>query len=388
MRPRNRFQRRPVSALAGCLLGVALFTAPARAGDDKVLTVVTWGGAYEASQRAAYFEPFTAKTGIPVKTVRYDGDVQALRDHLRHKTEGGPSWDVIDMVRSEASTACDEGLLTPLDASIVADAPDGTSAQDDFIEGAFNRCDITQLVYATVIAYDDRAFPGVKPRTIDDFFDLEKFPGKRALRKAPVGILEWALLSRSVPRQQLYNLLSTERGLNLAFRQLDRIRDAIVWWRGGDEPVELLKSGKAAMASGYNGRFFNAGAIEGEPISVIWDGQLLDYNSWAIPAGTDNRALAERFIRFATRTENMAVQSNLISYGPARKSAQRRVGLHAKTGMPMRPHMPTARNHLENAVRRDDEWYVQTHDVRYKHFEAWLDNNKQTGNTQSGQPEK
>lgn len=212
MRPRNRFQRRPVSALAGCLLGVALFTAPARAGDDKVLTVVTWGGAYEASQRAAYFEPFTAKTGIPVKTVRYDGDVQALRDHLRHKTEGGPSWDVIDMVRSEASTACDEGLLTPLDASIVADAPDGTSAQDDFIEGAFNRCDITQLVYATVIAYDDRAFPGVKPRTIDDFFDLEKFPGKRALRKAPVGILEWALLSRSVPRQQLYNLLSTERG--------------------------------------------------------------------------------------------------------------------------------------------------------------------------------
>lgn len=142
------------------------------------------------------------------------------------------------------------------------------------------------------------------------------------------------------------------------------------------------------MASGYNGRFFNAGAIEGEPISVIWDGQLLDYNSWAIPAGTDNRALAERFIRFATRTENMAVQSNLISYGPARKSAQRRVGLHAKTGMPMRPHMPTARNHLENAVRRDDEWYVQTHDVRYKHFEAWLDNNKQTGNTQSGQPEK
>lgn len=388
MKLRNRFKACSIATMTSFLVGVILLSASARAGDNKVLTVVTWGGAYEASQRAAYFEPFTAKTGIPVKTVRYDGDVQTLRDHINNKTEDSLSWDVIDMIRSEAGTACDGGLLLPLDVDILADAPDGTPAQEDFIKGAINRCDIIQLVFATVIAYDDRAFPGVKPQTIEDFFDLEKFPGKRALRKAPVGILEWALLSRSVPRQQLYNLLSTERGLNLAFQQLDRIRDAIVWWQGGDESVELLKSGKAAMASGYNGRFFNAGAIEGEPVSVIWDGQLLDYNSWAIPANAENRALAERFIRFATRTENMATQANLISYGPARKSAQRRVGLNAKTGVPMRPHMPTAKNHLKNAVRRDDQWYVQTHDVRYKHFEEWLENDEQAGKTQSDSSEK
>ena len=69
-------------------------------------------------------------------------------------------------------------------------------------------------------------------------------------------MLEWALRSYGVPRSQIYDLLSTERGLRLAFKRLDSIRDDIVWWEGGAEPVELLTSGRAAMATGFNGRFF------------------------------------------------------------------------------------------------------------------------------------
>jgi putative spermidine/putrescine transport system substrate-binding protein len=368
---RKKMKRRSFFRL---LIALALLPGYAQSDEQEVLTpevltIVTWGGAYEASQQAAYFEPFTAETGIEIQTVRYDGDVKTLRDHLE---TGSVEWDVIDMIRADASTACKNGLLEAIDPGILAPAPDGTPARQDFFDGAINRCDIIQLVFSTVIAYDDRAFPGVKPRTVEDFFNLERFPGKRALRKAPVGMLEWALLSYSVPRQQIYDLLSTERGFNLAFRRLDSIRDAIVWWRGGDEPVELLKSGKVAMASGYNGRFFNAQAIEGEPISVIWDGQLLDYNSWAIPKGTEQRETAERFIRFATRTENMATQANLISYGPARQSAQLRVGLHTKTGVPMRPHLPTAPAHLDTAITRDHQWYTQTQTLRQKRFQAWL----------------
>ena len=32
---------------------------------DRALTIATWGGAYEHSQKKAYFEPFTAKHGNP-----------------------------------------------------------------------------------------------------------------------------------------------------------------------------------------------------------------------------------------------------------------------------------------------------------------------------------
>ncbi|MEQ9547001.1 MAG: ABC transporter substrate-binding protein [Marinobacter sp.] len=342
------------------------------AAEDQVLTVATWGGAYEESQRAAYFEPFTEQTGIEVRTVVYNGGLQVLRDQL---ATGEVEWDVIDMIQSDASAACEEGLLETIPPAILEPAPDGASPEEDFMTGAIDPCFITQIVFSTVIAYDDRAFPGVKPRTVADFFDLETFPGKRALRRAPVGLLEWALLSLSVPKEQLYDLLSTRRGLDLAFRRLDEIRDDIVWWTGGDESVELLTSGKVAMATGYNGRFFDAQVKEGAPISVIWDGQLIGFNSWAIPRGTDQVAIAEQFIGFATRTENMAAQANRISYGPARRSARQHIGLHVETRVPMRPHMPTAPEHMANAVIRDHRWYSQTVRLREQWFRNWLERN-------------
>ena len=343
--------------------------APARADDGRTLTVVTWGGTYEESQRAAYFAPFEALTGIEVETVRYDGSLRALRRHL---ASGETTWDVIDLIRADAVRACDQGLLEEIDPAILEPAPDGTPPKDDFLAGAIQPCSITQLVFSTVIAYDNRAFPGEKPRTVEDFFDTKRFPGKRALRKAPVALFEWALMAYGVPGQQLYELLSTERGFDLALAKLDDIRPDLVWWRGGQEPVELLRQGKVAMASGYNGRFFHARAVEGAPISVIWDGQLLDFNAWAIPKGADNGALARRFIAFATQTERLADQANRISYGPARQSAQRRVGLHVEAGVPMRPHLPTAERHMESAIRRDHRWYSQTVDLRERRFQQWL----------------
>lgn len=369
---------RRLERAAIALLLVLAFAAPAAAeaegeaeAEGRSLTLVTWGGAYEAAQRDAIFTPFTEATGVAIDIVRYDGGLDALRAHLAE--DGAPAWDVVDMIRSDARAACREGLLAPFDRAILAPAPDGTPAAEDFIPDAFGECFVTQLVFATVIAYDDRAFPGEKPDSVADFFDLERFPGRRALRAEPVGLLDWALRSYGVPRSQIYQLLSTTRGFELAFRRLDRIRGDLVWWRGGDEPVELLMGGEVAMASGYNGRFFHAQVMRGAPISVIWDSALLEHNTWAIPAGTPDRALAERFIRFATASERLAAMANRISYGPARLSAQRRVGLHIPTGIPMRPHLPTAPRHLALALHKDYEWYARTETLRRRRFQAWLD---------------
>jgi len=353
------------------LIALGALTSSAVA-DERTLTVVTWGGAYEVSQRAALFEPFTEATGIEIETVTYAGGVGSLREHLAGAEP--PAWDVIDMIRADARAACRAGLLEPFDPAILAPAPDGGPASEDFIAGAIGPCSVSQLVFATVIAFDDRAFPGEKPQSVADFFDLEAFPGKRALRKAPAGLLEWALRSYGVPRTQIYDLLSTERGLSLAFRRLDLIRDRTVWWEDGAEPVELLRSGEVAMASGYNGRFFHAQVMDGEPISIIWDSALLEFNNWAIPKGAPDRALAEQFIRFATTSERLGAMANSISYGPARISAQRRVGLHVTADIPMRPHLPTVPRHLSQAIIKDYAWYARTGELRYRRFKEWLRN--------------
>ncbi|MEM7223803.1 MAG: ABC transporter substrate-binding protein [Pseudomonadota bacterium] len=359
-----------MNRFSACFLILCLWVpALARADDGRSLTITTWGGAYEASQRAAYFDSFAEATGVEIRLKPYNGGVAPLRGQ---GTSGKDQWDVLDMTEPDALAACEEGLLAPFDPQDLRPAPDGTAARKDFLSGSFLDCGVVHLVYSTVLAYDDRAFPGDKPQSVADFFDIERFPGKRALRRQPIALLEWALLSYGVPISQLYDLLSTERGLTLAFRRLDQIRDHIVWWESGSEPVEFLKRGEVVMASGFNGRFFNARVNDGIPITVIWDGQLLDSSVWAIAKTSQHQDLARDFIRFATRAENMAALAGLIPYGPMRRSAMRRIGLHAHSNVPMLHHMPTSPGNLDRAIRSDSQWYAHTEAIRQRRFEAWL----------------
>lgn len=359
---KTRLPRLPFVAL----LAAGLVSCSARA---EQLTVVSWGGSYEAAQRQAYLEPFARAAGVELVVERYDGGLIELR---REVASGHSRWDVIDLLEEDARAACDQGLLLPIDGrSVVAPGPDGTPVEEDFLPGTFSECGIAHIVFSSVIAYDERAFPGEKPQTVRDFFDVERFPGKRALRFAPTSVLEWAMMAEGVPNEQVYDLLSTERGLRLAFRRLEGLREHLVWWRAANAPAALLELGRVTMASGYNGRFFYAQAVEGAPLTVLWDGQILDYSVWGIVSGTPDVELAKRFIRFATEAEPLAELAERIAYGPTRRSAYERIGLHPDLSVPMSAYLPTAPHRLEHALRRDTAWYAKTEALRQQWFESW-----------------
>ena len=74
------------------LLSVSLVAAGVAASAQEAkeaqnLTVVSWGGAYEAAQRAAVVAPFEARTGAAVDMLHYDGTAAALAK--RAEAEGG-----------------------------------------------------------------------------------------------------------------------------------------------------------------------------------------------------------------------------------------------------------------------------------------------------------
>ena len=335
----------------------------------RAITVATWGGPYEHSQVKAYFEPFTRETGIRIDVERYGGGLAELR---RQNAGGDIAWDLVDMTMADNRAACKQGLLERIDHSFLASAPDGTPADEDFVDGALTECGVSQIVYAMVTAYNRDAFPGERPTRIRDIFDLRRFPGKRALQRLPEANLEWALRSYGVPRQDLYQLLSTERGLRLAFERLDQIRDHVVWWTSIDEAVELLVTGEVAIASQYNGRLFDAAVIQGHPIEIIWDAQIYELGSWGIPRGTPRLDEVLEFIRFATGTRPLAEQASHISYGPARRSSMQLVSVHAQTGVDMRPHLPTSAMNFRTAILKDTEWYASLYDRIKSRFDAWL----------------
>lgn len=351
------------------LVALLLLGSSIAAAQDDELTISSWGGAYEAAQMKAYFRPFEQTHQVRVNLRSYNGGVEALG---LLDNPGEASWDVIDMTESDALVACKNRLISEFDRSILLPAPDGTPPHKDFISGSILKCGIAHLSYATVLAYDDRAFPTEKPNSVADFFDIDRFPGKRAIQRMPKGIMEWAMLSYNVPVRQIYDLLSTERGFRLVTHRLNKIKDHIVWWEEGHEPVELLRDGVVVMASGYNGRFFDARTNHNIPISMIQDGQFLELGVWTIHRQATRPDLAKKFIGFATRTEPMAAFSNTLPYGPMRVSAFERIGLSASTNAAIQEHLPQSESASNRRIRADSQWYFGTETLRNRWFNQWL----------------
>ena len=351
-----------ILTLTTALTGLAF---AAQAAD---VTVMSWGGAYTQSQVEAYHKPFAAATGNNVVSVDSDNPAPAVKAQVE---AGNVTVDVADVEYADAIRLCDEGLVEEIDPASLPAAPDGTPAAEDFLPGALTDCAVSTIVFSTVFAYDTTKF-AEGPTSIADFFDLEKFPGKRGMRKGAKVNLEMALMADGVPAAEVYDILGTPEGVDRAFAKLDTIKGDTVWWEAGAQPPQLLADGEVAMTTAYNGRIFGAAVGEGKPFATVWDGQVYEYDLFVIPKGAPNPEGALEFVKFATSTQALADQAKWISYGPARLSSGPLVGLYQDGKTEMAPHMPTAEANLTNALASSYEFWVDHDGELNERFNAWL----------------
>ena len=366
------------AGIAGAAVAGAAYAAdelPACEGCADSMTVVSWGGAYQNSQQMAYSKPYAEMTGVEFV---WDESSNEAVAKLRAMAEAGNiTWDLVDVVASDAMRLCDEGLAEEIDFDeALAAAPDGTSATEDFGEMIVSDCFIPQIAYSTTFGYrtDVAEWDGKTPDDICDVFDLEAFPGKRALEKRPINNMEWALLCSGVAKEDIYDTLETEEGQAQAFAKLDEIKDSVVWWSAGAETPQLLADGEIVMGSTYNGRLFALIEEQDQPVAMMWDAQVYDLDGWIVPAGLpdDRKARVMHFLNFATDTQRLADQAKYISYGPARQSSAPLVGQHAELGIDMAPHMPTNPENATNTFLYNYEWWADYRDDLDAKFQAWL----------------
>lgn len=351
------------------LVSLAALCVATGAASAQEVTVMSWGGAYGNSHLEAYIKPFEAETGIPTKMVDADNPATPIKAQVE---AGNVNVDVASVEIADAIRLCDEGLLEELDPSTLPDAPDGTAAADDFIEGTISDCMIPTDVFATVYAYDTTVYPDNPPTTMADFFDLEKFPGKRGLKRGAKTTLEMALLADGVAPADVYSTLETDEGVQRAFDKLDTIKDQVVWWEAGAQPPQLLADGEVVMTQAWNGRIFNAMMAEDKPFKIVWDGQVFEWEGFVIPKGAPHLEDAKKFIAFATSTEPQAKAASYISYGPPRASAAAIVGNIEGTDQPMGPNLPTSEENMGNALASDLDFWVDYDTELNERFSAWL----------------
>jgi putative spermidine/putrescine transport system substrate-binding protein len=355
------------------MLGGAAFAMSATAALAEDMTIVSWGGAYTASQQAAYHDPYSAMTGVNIINDASSGEAVAK---LRAMSEAGNiTGDVVDVVAADALRLCDEGLALEIDPDTqLADAPDGTKAKDDFGDLMVNECFIPQIVYSTTFGYRKDLVGSTAPTSVCSVFDTAAYPGKRSLEKRPINNMEWALMCDGVAKADVYDVLATDEGQARAFAKLDTIKGDVIWWSAGADTPQLLADGEVIMGSTYNGRLFALIEEQGQNVGMLWDGQVFDLDGWIIPAGLsdERKARALDYVYFATDTQRLADQAKYISYGPARKSSAPLVSKHATLGIDMAPHMPTDPDNAKNTLLYNYSFWADYRDDIDAKFQAWL----------------
>jgi putative spermidine/putrescine transport system substrate-binding protein len=355
-------ERKIVSVLTATLVGVALMLVASLSTAQQQIVVTSWGSAYQEAQRKAYFEPFTKATGI--KVVEATGpDASKIKAMV---TSGNVEWDVVDVSLATALVLAEQGLLTPIDYNVF-DAQTRAAIPSHFrLPFA-----VGNETWSVVMAYRRDKFPE-GPKSWKDFWDVTKFPGKRAFLDSTfvAPVLEIALLADGVEPKNIYPV-----DMARAFRSLSRLRPHVVKWTGSSGVMQqMLTDGEADLVVIANGRMEGIQKA-GVPAGFTFNQQMILSNFWLIPKGSKNVEAAMKFIAFVSRAEQQAEFARLQPWGPTNPDAFKMIPAARQADLPTAPqNMSTAlvsdgqwwarkaadgRTNLENYVRAWNAWWLE-----------------------------
>jgi putative spermidine/putrescine transport system substrate-binding protein len=301
---RRRFTQIAAMLVAGAPLGLKGRSAEAAANE---LVLVNWGGDAIKAYDAAYGVPFLAETGI---TVKEDGTGPTEGAIAAQVKSGKPTWDLVDADPFSAITLGKQGMMEEIDYNVVDKKKMREGFGWDYAASTY--------FYSYVIAYDSKKYGDNAPTGMKDFFDVEKFPGKRSMYKWGSAMWEAALLADGVAPDKLYPL-----DLDRAHAKIKAFKDNVVsFWGGGADSQSVLLNGDASMAIVWSTR---AGLIEadsGGQIKFVWDQGLLSPGALGVikgnPGGKDN---AMKFIASAQDPKKQLVIFDMLGQGPANPAA-------------------------------------------------------------------
>ena len=285
----------PALMLAGaCLAGGRAIAQVAIAGD---------GGVYQDAERKAFYQPAAQKLGITVKDYSGTG-IAPLRAQVK---SGAVTWDIVELWNGLCKQAGREGLTEKLDYSVIdrSGIPEGLSGD--------NWIGIT--AYSAVMVYNKNKYGANPPQNWADFFDVQKFPGRRAMNPGDTSV-EIALMADGVPPDKLYPL-----DLDRAFKKLASFKPNVsAWWTTGSQAVQFARDQEVDMLSMWNGRA-DAAIKDGGPVAYGWNQGILEMDCLVVAKNAPHKDLAMKVVGAITSAEIQANLPKYINYAPINQKA-------------------------------------------------------------------
>ena len=338
---------------AGATIALACTLPSVVRAADKQIIVSDPGGPYTIAYRKAFYDPFEQATGIKVVSVARES--QPVAQFAAMVKTRNFVWDVTTLtISADIPYLESAGFLEPI----------GLKASDypDIMPEAITANYLGVDVYSTILAYRTDTFPAGKgPQSWADFWNVEKFPGRRSLRRSPLDTLEQALLADGVGLDELYPL-----DVDRAFKSLDRIKPHIdIWWTSGAQAMQTIQSGEVDMISTWNGRA-QAAIENAAPVQIVWNQGLYSIEGWAIPKGTPRAEMAKDFVRFCADAKRQAAFTDTLAYGPTNRKAFDDIPAERAA------LLPTSPNNLQHMRLPSPSWWAENRTAVTERFNAWI----------------
>jgi putative spermidine/putrescine transport system substrate-binding protein len=269
---------------------------------------------------------------------------------------GQIDWDVIDADAFFAARAAAEGWLEPIDYSLL-DA-------SQLVDGAAKEFSVLIGVGAHHIAWNTEQDygPDEGPLSWTEFYDVDAFPGRRALRSGALQTLPGAALASGIDPADLYPL-----DLDAAFESLDRVRDSVVKWvDGGQAMQDLALAGEADLFNFYSSRCVTLKA-GGEPIDFRFEQGTAEEADYVIIKGSPNTLQAQHAVALAMNTPEfhkvLAEATN--------------IGFTNVLGMEMvdpaiKPLLTTAPENYAKLTPAGNDWWAENQPEAEQRFAEWI----------------
>ena len=338
------------------LIGAIAADRPAIAADPII--IASTGGAYDRALKEAWFDPFTAETGIPVTIV------SATNAEMRAKAAamvkaGNVTWDLY--LEGEIQAASEAHRLVTEDLTEFCQQ---FSTRTDLASNACASGGALLQSTATLLAY--RQSEGMKepPRSWADMWDATSFPGGRAFPNFddPWRVLAAALLADGVKKDALFPL-----DVDRAFTKLDEIRDEVtVWWKTGDQSVQGFRNGEYDLGQIWLTRA-RAMKNDGLPIGWSYEASFLVGDRVALVKGAPNRDSALKLIAYWL--DNPPVQAKACDVLSCTPPSTEAIALMSET---TRQSMPTPDDIKNNVIVPDAVWINANAAMLLQRWNSWV----------------
>jgi putative spermidine/putrescine transport system substrate-binding protein len=324
-------------------------------GEDVTLTIGGWGGAINEATQSFYLSPF-AESGSDARFVDAPG-TQLARVESQAQA-GNIEWDALDSVAGDAAfTLNTEGRLAPLPADLRSklETELGAERVTDF---GFSHANVGNVIVCNL---DE-----VKacPKTMAEFFDVEAFPGDRMF--GGIGAMMSVAAAQSAAGVPGDQITSEPPDLDQAFAKLEEVKPAIrVFWTSGDQQLQIMRSGEAAMGIMWSGRAYEL-VDEGMKLEVNWDGGVYEPSYWAVVKDAPNEAQAFDLLEWiATNPDAQAQWAQELNYSVPNPKALESLPEDFAAKLADEP------SNFEQLVTPNFEWYAENTkelNSRYENF--------------------